>query len=111
MVFRAVLCILLSLVDGLQFSGARPAASRSTSRSVNPSLFFDFKKMIDPENAMERGVLVDELTGGDGSPESLAKTKSKKKQKAQKGGGFEVPKFEMPKSPFGDMPNPFAPKK
>ena len=52
-----------------------------------------------------------ELTGGDGSEESLARTKKKVKKTQQKGGGgFEAPKFEMPKAPKFELPNPFGKK-
>ena len=58
---------------------------------------------------MERGVLQDELAGGDGSRESLARTKAAAKAKADK--PMEMP--EMPKlgNPFENMPNPFGDKK
>ena len=63
-------CLFLPLLANGLHLGLPPA--RVARRTTSPSLFFDLKKMIDPENAMERGVLADELSGGDGSEESLA---------------------------------------
>lgn len=94
--------------NGLVVAPLRPAPH--AARAADPTNFFDLKKMIDPENAMERGVFLDEIQGGDGSEESLAATKrrqeeAKRKQAAkdQDGGGGGLPKFEMPK-----LPNPFG---
>ena len=55
---------------------------------------------------MGRGVFADELTGGDGSAQSLAKTKAKQaaKSKAKQPQGGGGPAFTMPKF---EMPNPF----
>ena len=55
---------------------------------------------------MERGVLQDELAGGDGSKASLARTKAKAKAAADK--PMEMPKIELPKF---ELPNPFGDKK
>ena len=63
-------------------------------------------RRFDPEGAMERGVLQDELAGGDGSKASLARTKAKAKAAADK--PMEMPKIDLPKF---ELPNPFGDKK
>ena len=64
------------------------------------------RRRFDPEGAMERGVLQDELAGGDGSKASLARTKAKAKAAADK--PMEMPKIDLPKF---ELPNPFGDKK
>ena len=63
-------------------------------------------RRFDPEGAMERGVLQDELAGGDGSKESIARTKARAKAASDK--PMEMPKIELPKF---ELPNPFGDKK
>ena len=55
---------------------------------------------------MERGVLQDELAGGDGSKESIARTKARAKAASDK--PMEMPKIDLPKF---ELPNPFGDKK
>ena len=64
------------------------------------------RRRFDPEGAMERGVLQDELAGGDGSKESIARTKARAKAASDK--PMEMPKIELPKF---ELPNPFGDKK
>ena len=106
---------LLPLCSSLLLQGTNVRASVPTARcAVNLGLFDGLKKLVDPEDAMSRNVLEDELTGGDGSAESLAATKRRKAEAARKAeagesGGlpFDMPKFEMPKM---GLPNPFEKK-
>ena len=79
-------------------------------------------KKLDPEGAAQRGVLEDELSGGDGSAESLEATKRRKAEAARRkaagesSGGFEMPKVGMPEMPkmglpeLPKLPNPFEKK-
>ena len=79
------------------------------ARHAPPAAFFDFKKMVDPENAMERNVFKNELSGGEGEGAKEAMNKRKKEerdakmraQRAAKDGGS---------NPFAgfSLPNPFA---
>ena len=104
--------LLLPLASALVLQPtARPGALCSAARAGDIVAFFDLKKMIDPEDAMGRGVLQDELAGGDGSPRSLARTKKQaSEKKAAPQAEFKMP--EMP-NPFGgfSVPNPFGDKK
>lgn len=61
------------------------------------------KNLVDPEDAMGRNVLADELAGGDGS--APPKQKPQKPRPKPKPGQKE-PGFEMPKLP--ELPNPFG---
>jgi hypothetical protein len=88
-------------------------------RHAIPSLglFDGLMKTIDPENAAGRGVLADELSGGDGSPESLENTRKrqaeqKKKKDSASGGGFafEAPKLPNFEAKLPNLPNPFGGK-
>ena len=103
---------------GLAGANALIISPTNVARHPAPSmgLFDGLKKMVDPEDAMGRGVFMDEVAGGDGSADSLAKTRQKAKQaskpKQSGGGGIagtpNMMKFEPPK--FPDLPNPFGKK-
>ena len=95
-------------------SGLKAPCTRVRHASPTLGLFDGLMKAIDPENAAARGVLADELSGGDGSSASLERTRKRqaeqKKQSAAAsgGGGFNMA-FEAPKLP--NLPNPFGGKK
>ena len=115
----SALLLVLPLASAFVLQPAGLSSCSSRARASTTTAFFDLKKMLDPEDAMGRGVLADDLAGGDGSPESLAKTKAKQAEAKEKGllpsvseppKMPEMPKMEMPKLelPKFELPNPFG---
>jgi len=82
----------------------QPARLRSRHASPKLGLFDDFMKKLDPEGAAQRGVLEDELGGGDGSDASLQQTREKRNEAMSSVKDGRLP-FEMPK-----IPNPLESK-
>ena len=100
----------VTLADGLVVAPLRPTVAAAT-RATEPQSFFDLKKMIDPEGAMERGTLLNDINTKDSSPEALAAAQRRQETAARKkaegttgllenGTGF---------NPFGSF-NPFGKK-
>ena len=67
------------------------------------------KKLYDPEDAMGRNVLAEDLSGGTAAAPAKQQKPRKPAPKPNPGEevpAFEMPKMEMPKMP--ELPNPFG---
>ena len=96
--------------DALVVAPLRPTGA-TAARTTEAQSFFDLKKMIDPEGAMERGALLNDINSKDSSPEAMAaaerrqETAARKKAEGNKGLLANDTGF----NPFGSF-NPFGKK-
>ena len=106
----ATFLAVLSLCSALQLPNGFVRSTTPTRHA--PVRMFDFKKMIDPEGAMERNVFANELSGKGSAGDKEAYQKRKKeeqqaKTRARKSGFGNNKGPDMPNM-FASMPNPFG---
>ena len=91
-------------ISGARFVLPPHIAQRQRSPQMNW-----LKKLYDPEDAMGRNVLAEDLSGGTAAAPAKQQKPRKPAPKPNPGEeapAFEMPKMEMPKMP--ELPNPFG---